>query len=225
MCFSATASFAASGMLLPLGLYSLIKAFKTNKRYIPFALIPLIFSVHQFIEGLIWDTIHSHSYNSIYQSILAFTFIAFFIWPTYIPFSIYWIEPQKRRRHVLAGLGICGLILSMLIYAPILLGWVYVDASIVQDSVAYPTDQSPLIQTIYTLCYMLIITLSLFISSLKEIKIFGLLLFFSFLFSVVWFYFAVASRWCFFAALLSTYIVYCMYQLPNQNKRVRKCLS
>lgn len=216
MCFSATASFAASGILLPFGLYSLIKAFKTNKRYIPFALIPLIFSLHQFIEGVIWDKLHSHPYSSIYQNVLAFTFIAFFIWPTYIPFSVYWIEPKQRRRHVLAGLGICGLILSILIYAPILLGWVYIDASIVQNSVAYPTDQSPVLQTIYTLCYMVIITLSLLLCSLKEIKIFGILLFFSFLFSVVWFFFAVASVWCFCAAVLSSYIAYCMYVLPKK---------
>jgi len=95
MCFSAAASFAASAVLLPLGLYSVYKALKTNKDYLLFSFIPIIYSIHQFIQGLIWDTLHDRAYVSLYHSVLAFTFIAFFIWPFYIPLSIYAIEPTS----------------------------------------------------------------------------------------------------------------------------------
>lgn len=218
MCFSSQASFVASGVLLPLGLYSVVKAFKANKRYILFSLIPLIFSIHQFIEGIIWDKIHSHPYTSLYQSILAFTFIAFFLWPIYIPMSMYTFEPQLRRKQILQAFAFLGFILSVAIYVPLWTGITSIDAAIVHDSISYPTDEAPYLQKLYTVAYITIIFLSLFISSKNEIKIFGIMLLLSFIFSILWFYFALTSVWCFFAAVLSTYIVYLMYKLPNHKK-------
>jgi hypothetical protein len=215
MCFSATASFATSGILLPLGLYSFIKALKTNKRYIPFSLIPIIFSIHQFIEGMIWDKLHTHPYTSWYQSVLGFTFIAFFVWPVYIPFSVYFIEPKLRQQRILSGLFVAGIILSIAIYLPIFIGQNAVDVHIVRNSLAYLTDHPPLLQKTFTLSYVIIIFLSLFLCSIKEIKVFGLVLLGSFLLSFVWFYFALSSVWCFFAALLSSYIAYFMHALSK----------
>ncbi len=218
MCFSSTASFAASGVLLPLGLYSIVKAFKANKNYLLFSLIPLIFSIHQFVEGMIWDKLHRNPYTSLYQSILVFTFIAFFVWPVYIPLSVYLIEPKLRQRRILGVLLVGGLTLSMAIYGPIILGLSAVDAYLTHQSIAYLIGQPPLQQKIYTLTYVAIIFLSLFLCSIKEIKVFGLLLLFSFILSFVWFYFAFSSVWCFFSALLSSYVAYYMYQLPKLKK-------
>ena len=46
MCFSATASFAASGALGLVGAASLAKT--KSKKEVPFAAVPLIFAVQQF---------------------------------------------------------------------------------------------------------------------------------------------------------------------------------
>lgn len=223
MCFSAQASFAAGGVLIPLGVFSMLRALKMDKRYILFSMIPIIFGIHQLIEGVIWDRLHHAPYTSLYQSILAFTFVAFFVWPIYIPLSVYCIEPSQQRKRILAGVICFGCFLSLAIYFPIIIGLTFVDVTIVQHSISYPIDQPVYLQNLFTICYVLTIFFALFLSSLKEIKIFGGLLLFSLLLTVLWFYFALSSTWCFFSALLSVYIVYFMYQLtPYTAKKLIK---
>lgn len=219
MCFSAQISFTASGVLLPLGLYSIVKAFKTNRHYILFSFIPLIFSIHQFIEGMIWDKLHHHPFASFYQNVLEFTFIAFFVWPIYIPLSVQQIEPQFQRRQFLQILTLLGFILSIAIFVPIFLDIVPVGLSVVHHSIAYPIDEAPFLQKIQGLSYITIVFLSLFLSSIKEIRYFGGLLLMSFTVSMLLFYFALTSVWCFFAAALSSYIAYILHKLPKQKRK------
>ena len=54
MCFSATASFTAGGVLLGLGTLTLRSA--RRSREVSFAAIPLLFAVQQLSEGIIWWT-------------------------------------------------------------------------------------------------------------------------------------------------------------------------
>ena len=55
MCFSASASFTASAILMPLGLYATHIARKTDQPdYVPLALTPFFFGVQQLIEGFVW---------------------------------------------------------------------------------------------------------------------------------------------------------------------------
>ena len=52
MCFSASASFTASAVLMPLGLYSTHVAQKTGKRdYVPLALVPFFFGVQHSLKA------------------------------------------------------------------------------------------------------------------------------------------------------------------------------
>ena len=52
MCFSAGASFTASAVLAATGVTTLREV--RSKRELPLALLPTIFSIQQFIEGLLW---------------------------------------------------------------------------------------------------------------------------------------------------------------------------
>ena len=52
MCYSATASFVASGVLA--GTSLAISRVPKDKNTIPLAVIPAVFAAHQFIEGVIW---------------------------------------------------------------------------------------------------------------------------------------------------------------------------
>ena len=52
MCFSATASFSAGGVLLGLGMLTLKLA--SRPRELPFAAIPRLFAIQQLNEGVIW---------------------------------------------------------------------------------------------------------------------------------------------------------------------------
>ena len=62
MCFSASASFTASAVLMPLGLYSVHIARSNNQpHFVPLALTPFFFGVQQLVEGLEWTGIDNGS--------------------------------------------------------------------------------------------------------------------------------------------------------------------
>src|SRR6202044_3565146 len=52
MCFTATASFVASGVLGAVGVATLPQV--KHRRELLFASLPVLFSVHQAIEGVVW---------------------------------------------------------------------------------------------------------------------------------------------------------------------------
>ena len=52
MCFSATANFVGSGVLGAAGVVTLTKV--KHRRELVFAALPMLFAVHQFMEGFVW---------------------------------------------------------------------------------------------------------------------------------------------------------------------------
>ena len=52
MCFSATANFVGSTALGAVGVVTLTKV--KHRRELLFASLPLLFAIHQFIEGFVW---------------------------------------------------------------------------------------------------------------------------------------------------------------------------
>ena len=76
MCFSASASFIASGGLAALGGVSFVSAKKKDK---VLAVIPIMFSIQQFCEGIQWLYLNSGSSSPVFGylfllSLLHFTF-------------------------------------------------------------------------------------------------------------------------------------------------------
>src|SRR6187402_1838956 len=97
MCFSATASFGAAAVLGVVGGVAVTKA-KTSPQK-TFAAIPLIFAVQQLSEGLLWLSLKNDSLASS-QSLLTyiFLFFAMAIWPFWIPFSVWLMEKDLKRK-------------------------------------------------------------------------------------------------------------------------------
>jgi hypothetical protein len=52
MCFSATANFVGSAALGAVGVVTLTRV--KHRRELLFASLPLLFAIHQFIEGFVW---------------------------------------------------------------------------------------------------------------------------------------------------------------------------
>src|SRR5580658_353651 len=52
VCFSATANFVGSGVLGAVGIVTLTKV--KHRRELLFAALPVLFAIHQFIEGFVW---------------------------------------------------------------------------------------------------------------------------------------------------------------------------
>ncbi|MGH8476091.1 MAG: DUF6629 family protein [Methylococcales bacterium] len=100
MCFSAQASFLASGILTVGGIATLSQVRYPEQR--AFAFFPLIFALHQFIEGCLWLT-RSYPASPAWVEFLshAFPFIAYVVWPALLPYAVDRCEHVLVRRKLL----------------------------------------------------------------------------------------------------------------------------
>lgn len=196
MCFSAEASFAASAVCAAVGVATLRRA---RKNEIPISLIPLIFSLHQAVEGSVWlskDQSCSMFGGYIYAA------IAFCLWSTYIPVAAWLAEDDPTRRTWIARLLFIGVPLSAYNF------WVLshplsIDFSTHQIRYIPGVQTAPALEIVYALPVVLPFLLMrnrVFISLGIVISIFfGL--------SMLVFFLARYSVWCFFAAISSTMIL------------------
>ena len=217
MCFSSQVSYITSAILFPAGIYGVIKSLKCNKQYLLLSLIPVIFSLQQLSEGVLWDALALQQYNLIDYGALAYLFFAYLFWPMYIPCCFYFIEPMGTRKKILSVLIVCGFILGCLVYIPLITNTELFKVTIDYQAINFNIEQAQYKSVLYVVCYALIMFYSWLFCSITSIRILGLLLLVSFLISVIWFEYAFTSRWCFFAAGLSLYIVYIMYKLTPKN--------
>ncbi len=200
MCFSAQASFAASGVLTIIGGLSLKKVKRPNMY--PFAVVPLLFAVQQAFEGVVWVTALDPAYATINRlAMYGFLFFAFFFWPVWIPYALINIETNTKRRNILYGLlGIGFGISSALVWAVIQHG---VAAEIVCSHIKYAVEIPNTFHEWGVWVYTLATIAPFFVSSKRLAWIFGLLLLASMLITAHAYTAYFTSVWCFFAALLS----------------------
>jgi hypothetical protein len=95
MCFSATASFSAAGILALAGAVTLSKARDVRER--PLAAVPLVFALQQGIEGLLWRTVPA-GHQAGRTLATSFAILAMVFWPVFIPLAVDW-----RRRSTKGG--------------------------------------------------------------------------------------------------------------------------
>ncbi len=92
MCFSATASFIASGGLLLLSAATYSVAQKKDKILIA---IPMLFGIQQAFEGVQWLYLDRGSTSSIAG--YGFLFFAFIIWPVYVPAFVALLDTKREK--------------------------------------------------------------------------------------------------------------------------------
>lgn len=209
MCFSATASFTASGVLSATGIATLRKA-KPNERL--YAAIPFLFGVQQFIEGLQWMVIASGEASIVLAYI--FLFFAFFLWPTYMPIAVYKLETDKKRQRILKRFIIVGVACSL--YFLLGLFFIPMSVEVVNSRIVY--DIRLPFHTAISFVYVVITIGSILVSSHAVVRLFGILAFVFAVLSVVLYTGAFASVWCFFSALLSMIVFLYFYKFSNKYK-------
>lgn len=206
MCFSATSSFSADAVLLGFGALTLKVAHRP--RELPFAAMPLLFSIQQLSEGVVWLTFRYEApqLNAVMTHV--YSFFSHVLWLVYVPMAVLLMEPSGWRRRALlafvaASVAVGGYLFYILIAYPI---------------ISRPTGQhieyvSPYFfaAAVMTL-YLMSATLSPVLSTYRMVNDFGVLALLSFAaayyFYATWF----ISVWCFFAALLSV-VVYLHFVL------------
>lgn len=206
MCFSATSSFIASGILAGTGVVALKSTRAKSLR--PFASTPLLFAVQQAFEGFVWVT-----YGGVegcflhYFSEHVFLTFAFFIWPIWLPLVLLVAEKGATQRKALRYLTGFGVLLSLLgLYNLI----VFQDElTLAEGSLKYGIGYPNSLAThLYLIAYGIVIILPCFMTSLKGCKLFGAGLLLSLVMSYIFMQEAFVSVWCFFAALLSVMIIW-----------------
>lgn len=204
MCFSASASFITSAVLFAGGVAAV--KFSTNKRQLPFAVIPFIFSLQQFSEGMLWLSLSLPEFSGYkVTSMFAFLIIAQVVWPTWVPFSIYINEKKKKQKKILSALLIIGILVSVALGYGLLK--FPVDAGIRNYHIGYFLDVPNQYRLIPGLLYFIPTVFPAFVSSAKYMRSFGIAILLSFLATKIFFPENVISVWCYFAALLTISVV------------------
>lgn len=225
MCFSATASFIASASLISSGIYISTVSLKRDWQYVPLSLIPLAFGIQQGFEGLVWLGLNSNNAEWVKGGSLCFLFFSHGFWLVWMAFAALCLESRAWAKRVLVGTMVVGAVFALSLYGPFFysafannpfakgsfLGMSQPFSAIAHNgSIDYQTqliyDQF-LPRDVFRFIYLLIVTGPLGLSQqllLRLLAGFGAL---SLVVTYAFFNYALVSVWCFFAAILSLFIL------------------
>jgi len=205
MCFSAEVSYGSAVLLMATGAGTALGNKSKDRRML--VTIPFLFGVQQLAEGLIWQSMGSEAALSLRHSgALLFLIFAYVIWPLWIPWSFYFIEPLEKRKKWLKVNGLIGILVSALAIWFLLTIEVRVYVAGHSLVYAFPNFQRHWPANLEALLYLMATVLPFFLSSLRTIKKAGLLIVASMLIAKGVNEAAASSIWCLFAALISFYI-------------------
>ncbi len=211
MCFSATASFIAGGVLSAAGVMTIKKTEKKSE--IPFATIPLLFGIQQIIEGVIWLTFHNNAPELNIVMTFIYSVFSHVLWPIFVPFSIILLEPVRWRKKVMFTLWIGGTVVGLYLFYNLFA--FPITSRVENHHIVYFSPHF----YIYTVMgfYVAATCVSSMFSSNKMINFFGVMALVSFIISYLFYKLSLVSVWCFFAAIMSL-IIYAYFK--NKNKEV-----
>ena len=202
MCFSATANFVGSGVLGAVGVATLTKV--KHRRELLFASLPVLFAVHQFIEGFVWLGLDGILSPAVAHDMgAAFMLYAQGLLPFLLPLGVLLFEPNaKSRRRMLPFLVLGGATTLYILWAltafPLQL---YVRG----NSIVYMNQATN--NTTVGLLYVIATCGSLFFSKIKMMVIFGAANLAILLVVMEVKRYAFTSLWCAYAAVASVIIL------------------
>ncbi len=210
MCFSATASFTVAGALLPAGAYCIATARRIDNKWIPLAAYPIAFSIQQAIEGVLWIGLNSGDQVTVAVASRGFLFFSHFFWLAWVPFSVYWLGGEAWRRKLLLGLTGAGALFGLSVFLPTL----FVADWLIVEKVSHSLDYRTVLiyegfvdRWVLRGVYAFIVVSALLLSPERQTRTLAGLIVASLLGAALFFAHAFISVWCFFAAVLSTYVV------------------
>ena len=228
MCFSATVSYSAAALLAGTGLYAVQRARRLQPPYWMWALVPVFFGFQQAVEGRVWQALDAGNASAAVPSALGFHFFSHFLWLWWLPLCCYLIEPRttgKIRKRVIGGCAAFGAFAGTLVYSVMLFHPEWMTVAVKEHSIIYDFSapyRIPIeIPVTPVMLYGLTILMPLLFSSHRLIRIFGALVALSMALASAAYNAAFISVWCFFAAVLSLYLVYMIRCLVAESKSIR----
>jgi hypothetical protein len=202
MCFSATANFVGSGVLGAVGVVTLTRV--KHRRELLFAALPILFAIHQFIEGFVWLGLDGILSPAVAHDMgAAFMLYAQGLLPFLLPLSVLLFEADvKGRRQMLPFLVIGGATTLYILWAltafPLQL---YVRG----NSIVYTNQATN--NTAVAVLYVIATCGSLFFSKIRMMVIFGAANLAIVLAVMAIKRYAFTSVWCAYAAVASVIIL------------------
>jgi len=223
MCFSEAVSFATGGVLIAGGGFATYKAAALNRRYLPFALMPAMAGVQQLFEGHVWMGLNVGDPTMVWWAALGFMFFSWFMWPAWIPLSVYVLEPPESRRKrwfyifVVVGVG-----LGSILFMPHLLNPDWINVSVNNRSLAYEDTMflDYLVPRPVTYAvYLLLIVLPPLLSTYLHVRLFAVTLIVIVTAVYLFLSYAYISFFCLLAGLGTLHLIYIILR----NKCRREC--
>jgi hypothetical protein len=202
VCFSAAANFVGSTALGAIGVVTLSKV--KHRRELLFASLPILFAVHQFIEGFVWLGLDGILSPAVTHDMgAAFMLYAQGLLPFLLPLSVMMFEPKVGSRRRMKPLVILGgattlYILWALTAFPT---QVYVKA----NTIVYINQATN--NTAVAIFYVIATCGSLFLSKIRVMVWFGAANLAILLIVMAFKRYAFTSLWCAYAAIASVIIL------------------
>lgn len=225
MCFSASVSYSAAAVLVGTGLYAVQQARRLQPPYWMWALVPVFFGLQQAFEGRVWQELDTGNSCTVVPFALGFHFFSHFLWLWWLPLCSYLVEPGNIRKRIIGGCAMFGAFAGTLVYSVMLLHPEWMLVAVREHSILYsftvPYRSSIHLPVTPAALYALTVLVPLLFSSHRLIKIFGMLVVLSMMLASEVYSYAYVSVWCFFAAVLSLYLVYMILHLAAESKSSR----
>jgi hypothetical protein len=202
VCFSAAANFVGSTVLAGVGVVTLTKV--KHRRELLFASLPILFAIHQFIEGFVWLGLDGILPPTVTHNMgAAFMLYAQGLLPFLMPMSVMLFERDKKdRKSMLPFVVIGGATTLYILWA--LTAYptqIYVKA----NSIVYVNQATNF--TVVAVFYVIATCGSLFFSKVKAMVLFGAANLAILLAVMAFKRYAFTSLWCAYAAVASVIIL------------------
>jgi hypothetical protein len=208
MCFSAEASFTVGTGIGVMGIATLRKL--VSRSLIWIAMVPIFFAIQQYAEGVVWLHMNGEFKQTPFSEFAKFLylFFAYIFWPTYIPLCLTMAERIEWRKKAigLVLIGGFGVTLFNIYY----LSTTPIEPAVIGQSIYYGGSRWDM-----RLLYGLAVMLPMFLTSIKNIWLIGIMVAVSFGLSQVIYNATFTSVWCFFAAIIS-FVLY--FFLPDEKQ-------
>jgi hypothetical protein len=202
LCFPATANFVGSGVLGAVGVVTLTKV--KHRRELLFAALPILFAVHQFMEGFVWLGLDGILSPAVAHDMgAAFMLYAQGLLPFLLPLSVLLFEPNaKSRSRMLPFLVLGGATTLYILWA---LTAFPLQLNVRGNSIVYINQATN--NTAVALFYVIATCGSLFFSKIKMMVVFGAANLAILLVVMEVKRYAFTSLWCAYAAVASVIIL------------------
>jgi hypothetical protein len=202
MCFSATANFVGSTVLAGVGVVTLTKV--KHRRELLFAALPVLFAIHQFIEGFVWLGLDGILSPKVAHNMgAAFMLYAQGLLPFILPLSVILFEVDAKSRRRMQPFLILGTLTALYILWALT---AYPTQVFVKGNSIVYINQATNNEAVAVL-YVIVTCGSLLFSKIKDMVIFGIANLAILLAVMAFKRYAFTSLWCAYAAVASVIIL------------------